>query len=99
MRSFIIFKHHFQIIFKSRNYFSISNDFPNKIDETIDLNSNDNKEESLEKPKKVHRFSLSPHAFWLTQAKGMEKPFTGDYWFTKELGEYKCIACNNKLFL
>ena len=53
------------------------------------------------KPKeiKINRFALSPHAFWLTQGKGMERPFTGDYWFTKDIGHYECVTCSKKLFL
>jgi len=48
---------------------------------------------------KVNRFSLHPHAFWLTQGKGTERPFTGQYWDKKDLGHYGCIVCTKKLFL
>jgi len=51
------------------------------------------------KIKKIYRFDLSPHAFWLTQGKGMERPYTGDYWFTKDTGHYVCLGCSNRLFL
>lgn len=53
----------------------------------------------ITKIKKIYRFDLSPHAYWLMQGQGMERPFTGDYWFTKDTGHYTCLACSNKLFL
>lgn len=49
--------------------------------------------------KKSDRFSLSPHSFWLTQGKGTERPFTGIYHDTKEVGHYECIVCSKKLFM
>ena len=30
--------------------------------------------------------------------KGTERPFTGEYYKTKEAGVYKCVACGNELF-
>jgi len=48
---------------------------------------------------KVNRFSIHPHSFWLTQGQGTERPFTGKYWDTKEVGHYCCIVCTSKLFL
>ena len=71
--------------------------------ETIDISplSEETKQPPTKKPKeiKINRFALSPHAFWLTQGKGMERPFTGDYWFTKDTGHYECVTCSKKLFL
>ena len=55
--------------------------------------------QKTDQKKKIDRFSLSPHAYWLTQGKGTERPFTGDYWFTKEIGHYECVGCSKKLFL
>jgi hypothetical protein len=29
----------------------------------------------------------------------MERAFTGDYWWTNEVGRYDCIGCTQRLFL
>lgn len=52
-----------------------------------------------EKSYKVDRYSLTPHQLWITQGKGIERPYTGEYWDNKEHGHYECIVCSNKLFL
>ncbi|MFO0131397.1 MAG: peptide-methionine (R)-S-oxide reductase [bacterium] len=28
----------------------------------------------------------------------MERPFTGDKWFNKDVGTYHCIVCDNHIF-
>ena len=28
----------------------------------------------------------------------MERPYTGDKWFIKELGDYYCLVCDSKVF-
>mmetsp|Transcript_14171 Transcript_14171/g.16344 ORF Transcript_14171/g.16344 Transcript_14171/m.16344 type:complete len:260 (-) Transcript_14171:43-822(-) len=43
--------------------------------------------------------SLTPHELWLTQGKGMERPYTGDFWDNRDLGHYECVVCFNNLFL
>jgi len=48
---------------------------------------------------KFDRYSLDPHSYWITQGKGTERPFTGKYWETKDLGHYQCVVCSNTLFL
>ena len=45
------------------------------------------------------RYNLTPHSYWLTKGKGNERPFTGDYWASKDVGSYECTSCSNKLFL
>lgn len=30
---------------------------------------------------------------------GHERPFTGDYWWTKDVGIYKCRSCTSNLFM
>lgn len=51
------------------------------------------------KPKTVvDRLNLTPHEYWITQGKGMERPFTGDVWFEKDVGYYHCTVCSKKLF-
>ena len=52
-----------------------------------------------EKTYKVGRNSLTPHQLWLTSGKGMERPYTGDYWDNNDVGHYECVVCSNKLFL
>lgn len=87
------------LIKKPQCWFSPSFSFSS---ETLDANpiEKDPVFENKKKfPKKISQFSLSPHVFWLTQGKGMERPYTGDYWFTKEVGHYQCLTCSNKLFL
>jgi len=41
---------------------------------------------------------LTPEAFHITQEKGTEAPFTGEYVYTKDDGMYRCIVCGNPLF-
>ena len=30
---------------------------------------------------------------------GHERPYTGDYWWTKDVGMYSCLTCTQKLFM
>jgi hypothetical protein len=41
---------------------------------------------------------LTPHQLWLTQGRHMERPFTGEYWHTKDVGTYHCLSCDHALF-
>ena len=41
---------------------------------------------------------LTPEQYHVTQEKGTERPFTGQYWDHKEQGEYTCVVCGAKLF-
>lgn len=42
---------------------------------------------------------LTPEEYNVLRKKGTEKPFTGEYWDTKENGAYVCRACGQELFL
>jgi len=42
---------------------------------------------------------LSPEQFEVTRRKGTERAFTGATWNTKEIGIYRCVCCDNDLFL
>ncbi len=41
---------------------------------------------------------LSPLAYQITQNKGTERPFSGDYYENKENGSYLCVCCGQELF-
>jgi len=41
---------------------------------------------------------LTPMEYQLTQGKGSERPFTGDYWETQKVGVYACKVCTQRLF-
>jgi peptide-methionine (R)-S-oxide reductase len=45
-----------------------------------------------------YKARLSPLQFQVTQQKGTEPAFTGEYWATKEPGTYQCICCDAPLF-
>ena len=44
------------------------------------------------------KLKLTPMQFHVTQEAGTERPFTGEYWDTKEAGTYHCIVCGTELF-
>jgi peptide-methionine (R)-S-oxide reductase len=44
------------------------------------------------------RARLTPEQYHVTQEKGTERAFTGEYWNHKEDGEYHCIVCGELLF-
>eukprot|EP01017_Pseudomicrothorax_dubius_P048966 TRINITY_DN9024_c0_g1_i1.p1 TRINITY_DN9024_c0_g1~~TRINITY_DN9024_c0_g1_i1.p1 ORF type:complete len:128 (-),score=11.13 TRINITY_DN9024_c0_g1_i1:101-484(-) len=45
------------------------------------------------------RKRLTPIQWHVTQEKGTERPFSGEYWNTKDKGEYDCLVCGQKLFV
>lgn len=50
-----------------------------------------------EKPDDL-RARLSPLAYHVTQEKGTERAFTGEYYANKALGTYHCVVCGTPLF-
>tara|TARA_B100001057_G_scaffold81281_2_gene76709 strand:+ start:65405 stop:65797 length:393 start_codon:yes stop_codon:yes gene_type:complete len=44
------------------------------------------------------RDELTDISYRVTQEKGTETPFTGEYTYFTETGIYECICCGNKLF-
>ena len=44
------------------------------------------------------KMRLSPHEYFITQGKGPERPFTGDHWWVKDVGNYYCKVCDSSLF-
>lgn len=45
------------------------------------------------------RSKLTPEEYHVCREKGTERPFTGEYWDTKEKGIYQCRCCAEQLFL
>lgn len=41
---------------------------------------------------------LTPMEFYLTQNKGTERPYTGDYWDSNHPGIYSCKTCTLRVF-
>ncbi|MFP4555569.1 MAG: peptide-methionine (R)-S-oxide reductase MsrB [Bacteroidales bacterium] len=50
------------------------------------------------KNKKELKSILTPIQYNVTQEKGTERPFTGQYWDNFEKGTYHCIVCDTELF-
>ena len=44
------------------------------------------------------RARLTDEQYRITQQKGTERPFTGDYLHNKEHGVYSCVVCGTDLF-
>ena len=44
------------------------------------------------------RAKLTPEEYYVTREKGTERPFTGQYHNSQELGVYSCICCGQDLF-
>ena len=42
---------------------------------------------------------LTEMQYYVTRQKGTERPYTGAYWDTKEVGIYSCVGCGADLFL
>ena len=41
---------------------------------------------------------LSPEQYHVTRKKGTERAFTGQYYNTKDKGQYRCVCCGTPLF-
>ena len=45
-----------------------------------------------------YRGRLTPEQFEVTRNKATERPFTGKYWDTKDVGIYLCVCCGEEIF-
>ena len=52
----------------------------------------------IEKPADDLRERLTPEQYYVTQQKGTEAAFTGEYWNHHEAGMYRCVVCGVELF-
>jgi peptide-methionine (R)-S-oxide reductase len=41
---------------------------------------------------------LTPEQYHITRQKGTERPYTGEYYYFKGTGTYRCAACGQELF-
>ena len=44
------------------------------------------------------REQLTPEQYRITRKKGTEPAFSGEYYYFKGQGKYRCVACGNDLF-
>lgn len=54
--------------------------------------------EKVVKTEEEWRQELTPEQYRVARQKGTERPFTGEYYDSKDKGTYKCVACGNELF-
>lgn len=45
------------------------------------------------------RTKLTPLQYYVTQGLGHERAYTGDYWWTKDVGMYECVCCTQRVFM
>lgn len=73
-------------------------------DATIETFASDGKSQGLVRLPKVVRSEsewlqrLTPLEFAVTRQAATEKPFSGQYWDSREVGLYRCIGCDTAVF-
>lgn len=63
------------------------------------MTDNAGKTNTVEKTEEQWKAQLTAEQYRVTRQAGTERPFTGKYWDTKELGIYSCVCCGTDLFL
>lgn len=53
---------------------------------------------TVEKSDDEWQKTLTPEQYRVTQRKGTERAFTGEYWDCKQPGIYHCVCCGAELF-
>ena len=56
------------------------------------------KEYKVKVDKKELKNKLSSIQYHVTQEKGTERPFSGEYVYEKKDGVFACVVCNDELF-
>jgi peptide-methionine (R)-S-oxide reductase len=54
--------------------------------------------DKIVKTDKEWKEQLTPEQYHITRQKGTERPFTGEYYASKEKGIYRCVCCGAELF-
>ena len=54
--------------------------------------------DKMVKSEKEWQEQLTPEQYAIMRQKGTERPFTGEYYYFKGHGTFKCAACGNDLF-
>jgi peptide-methionine (R)-S-oxide reductase len=52
----------------------------------------------IEKTDEEWQMQLTSEQYRVTRMHGTERPFSGEYWDTKDAGTYYCVACGEPLF-
>lgn len=55
-------------------------------------------QQKIEKSEQEWKEELTPEQYRVCRKKGTERPFTGEYYDTKDQGVYRCVCCGNELF-
>ena len=54
--------------------------------------------ETMKRTEEDWKAKLTPEQYYIIREKGTEKPFSGEFVFSKEKGTYHCAACGEALF-
>jgi peptide-methionine (R)-S-oxide reductase len=54
--------------------------------------------DKIQKSDAEWREQLTPEQYEVTRMKGTERAFTGEYWDSKEKGQFVCVGCGQELF-